>query len=136
MREVQTLVWCDNTEVHTEESGHPRVPAHHEVVLNAAGRPMHLDLCDSCNLLLNEILDGWASMGSPANQTTPVSKQRNSMNLPTQCPECDHNAVSRSALGQHLKHSHNTGFRAYHNGLRTREDYPSHRAVDQQIAAS
>lgn len=111
MKQIQVIAWCDGP--HDEDE---QVPATEQVTVQIDRlRPRTIDLCEFCYKDMVEPLRttlvefGVDPTGAPPKATMPAKPKRQRT---TACPLCDQVSNSRSALGQHLKRMHSTGFRA------------------------
>lgn len=119
MKEVTIVAFCDGTQ-HGEARQRSSIE---RVVSIDGGRPVTLDLCDVCDVQVEQMLrlmeNGSSTKSGKKRGPTP-GRARNQA-LPTTipvdgphvCPECGFESKSRGALGQHLSSKHNKGFRDY-----------------------
>lgn len=117
-KEIRVIAWCDGN--HDEDD---RVQADNSVTLAfGRGKPRTVDLCDPCNKELihpvMELFGTYGVVGDGSIETglgvKPKSKGGLMRHAPAPpCPECGHQAPTRSALGQHLKNQHGTGIKDY-----------------------
>ena len=122
MKEVTIVAYCDGM----EHEGERRRSSIERVVAVDNGRPVTLDLCDQCDVLVETMLrlmeNGSTVKGKAKKTAAPAAaRPRGGQALPTSiplegphiCPECQFESKSRGALGQHLSVKHNKGFRDY-----------------------
>lgn len=137
MKEVTIVSYCDGF---AHDDGDRARSSIERVVAVDNGRPVTLDLCDSCDTLVESMLHlmergavakgpGGRKKGSttaaPKVPPTAAGAARNNAPLtsipfegPHICPVCkeegkDFESRSRSALGQHLSSRHGKGFKDF-----------------------
>jgi len=127
MKEVTIVAFCDGT-----QHGDVRQRSSIERVVSIdGGRPVTLDLCDVCDVQVEQMLrlmENGASVKSgkkkssapkaaAATSARPRGGQAVATTIPLEgphiCPECQFESKSRGALGQHLYSKHDKGFRDY-----------------------
>lgn len=127
MKEVTIVAYCDGN-AHGEDRSRSSIE---RVVSVDNGRPVTLDLCDVCDVLVEQLLalmengstvkSGKRSHSKASSSSTVVPGARRNAPLPTTipvegphiCPDCQFESKSRSALGQHLSSKHGKGFRDF-----------------------
>lgn len=118
MKEVTIVGYCDGD--HDQ-----RMRSAVERVLTVDGsKPVTLDLCDECDGSIRDLLvlmeSGSVVTGKRQRKSRaatpparPVGVTAPPRGGPHICPECQFESASRGALGQHLLHTHQKGFRDY-----------------------
>lgn len=120
-KEMIVKAICDNHRL----MGDSGVEAHGEHRLAVDRDVAVVDLCEECeNVVLPQILV-LLRAGTPSG-SKPVRIRKggpNASTMPTVCPDCGNNSISRNALGQHLRTMHNKRLGDYPNFLRRPQDY-------------
>lgn len=110
MKRIQVLAFCDS------EHETPVRATHERTVAIDGSKPIVLDLCESCDeryvraLLI--VMEQGSVAEAPAKKIR-ASKQHGSPGFIRVCPECLMQSVSRSSLGQHVRHRHGKGLKDY-----------------------
>lgn len=120
-KEMIVKAICDNHRL----MGDANVEANGEHKLGVDRDVAVVDLCEECEgVVLPQILT-LLRAGTPTG-AKPVRIRKggpNASTMPTVCPECGNNSVSRGALGQHLRVQHDKRLGDYPNFLRRTADY-------------
>lgn len=117
MKEVTINLWCDP---HDADDGR-RVPATVTRTfpgwLVNASYEVTLDLCDGCDHdLLDPVRSLLASHGAlPEGQPSKRRRSPSRQDSPeaVSCPDCNHPAPNRHALGAHTRTTHGKGLKDY-----------------------
>lgn len=109
MKRIQVLAFCDS------EHETPVRATHERTVAIDGSKPIMLDLCDSCDVFIRDllVLMERGSVAEVPEKKIRASKQHGSPGFIRVCPECLMQSVSRSSLGQHVRHRHGKGLKDY-----------------------
>lgn len=113
MREIQVVKWCDGEHIERQPG-----------TVERREQGTLLDLCESCDGAFEKdlmVVREWLRRGVPVEKADPRVQSKSGHHLTefqlqeTPCPEpgCDHVAVTRTSLNQHVRKIHGKKFRDY-----------------------
>lgn len=115
-KEIKIVAWCDGD--HEDDD---TIATVERLIWMDQGKPILLDLCDTCDKVMQDLQE-LMSRGVVADKTmvTPIKKPVWAENPDTPekdrtCPDgdCGFVAVTRQALGKHVRSKHGKSFKDY-----------------------